>query len=79
LVALVSYVAFNHATHGGQNRHGLVCAVMLNPAELSIDHEAQMFPGVCTACWLLMHRCAAVLAHTQACHIKKRNRKLVMH
>jgi len=30
----------------------------------------------CTYC---KHSCAAVLAHTQGCHIKKRNGKLVMH
>jgi len=30
-------------------------------------------------CTFFKHRCAAALAHTQDCHIKKRNGKPVMH
>ena len=43
--------------------------------------------SVCSANWwrssawcaYCKHRCAAVLAHTQVCHIKNQNGKLVMH
>jgi len=58
---------------GEQNRNGFVWAVMINPPEVPINWRNSKR---CTHC---KQRCAAMLAHTQACHIKKWNGKLVMH
>jgi len=35
------YVAEKCTIAGGQSRYGLVCAVMINPLELSINDEAR--------------------------------------
>ena len=41
------YVAVKCTITGGQNRYGLVCAVMINPLELPINDEARNEAQVC--------------------------------
>ena len=60
------------------NRYAFVWVVMINPVELAINDEAQMCLGM-RWCVFFKHRCAVVFAHTPGWHIKKQNRKLVMH
>jgi len=65
---------------GAEVRYRILCAVMINPLELSINDEASNNAHITsTGVRRYLRRVFTSKNETQGSHIKKRNGKLAMH